>query len=59
MEKQTLGIDYGDLEKGGEGEMNGESNMETYIIVCKLDSQWVFAVWLRKLTKKKKKKERI
>ena len=30
--------------------MNGESNMETYIIICKIDSQWVFAVWLRKLT---------
>ena len=23
--------------------------METYIIVCKTDSQWKFAVWLRKL----------
>ena len=25
------------------------SNMETYIIICKIDSQWEFAVWLRKL----------
>ena len=25
------------------------SNMETYITVCKIDSQWEFAVWLRKL----------
>ena len=24
-------------------------NMETYIIICKIDSQWEFAVWLRKL----------
>ena len=23
--------------------------METYIIMCKIDSQWEFAVWLRKL----------
>ena len=23
--------------------------METYITVCKIDSQWEFAVWLRKL----------
>ena len=25
-----------------------ESNMETYIIICKIDSQWEFAVWLKK-----------
>ena len=29
--------------------MCGKSNMETYIIICKLDSQQEFAVWLRKL----------
>ena len=29
--------------------MYGESNMETYITICKIDSQWDFAVWLRKL----------
>ena len=23
--------------------------METYITICKIDSQWEFAVWLRKL----------
>ena len=23
--------------------------METYITICKIDSQWGFAVWLRKL----------
>ena len=29
--------------------MYGKSNMETYISICKIDSQWEFAVWLRKL----------
>ena len=29
--------------------MYGESNMETYIIICKIDSQWEFAVCLREL----------
>ena len=29
--------------------MYGKSNMETYIPICKIDSQWEFAVWLRKL----------
>ena len=37
------------MERGGEGEMYGKSNMETYITICKIDSQWEFAVWLRKL----------
>ena len=39
----------GHEERGGEGEMYGESNMETYITVYEIDSQWEFAVWLRKL----------
>ena len=30
--------------------MYGKSNMETYITICKIDSQQEFAVWLRKLT---------
>ena len=30
-------------EREGEGEMYGESNMETYIIICKIDSQREFA----------------
>ena len=38
-----------DVQRGGEGEMYGKSNMETYTIICKIDSQWEFAVWLRKL----------
>ena len=29
--------------------MYGKSNMETYISICKIDSQWEFAVSLRKL----------
>ena len=29
--------------------MYGKSNMETYITIRKIDSQWEFAVWLRKL----------
>ena len=29
--------------------MYGKSNMETYITICKIDSQWKFAVWLKKL----------
>ena len=29
--------------------MYGRSNMETYISICKIDSQWEFSVWLRKL----------
>ena len=37
---------YGHGERGGEGEMYGESNMETYITIC---SQQEFVVWLRKL----------
>ena len=28
--------------------MYGESNMETYITICKMDSQREFAIWLRK-----------
>ena len=43
--KQT----YGHVERGGEGEMYGKSNMETYITICKIDSQWESAIWLSKL----------
>ena len=38
-----------DMEKEGEGEMYGESNMETYIIMYKIHSQWEFAICLREL----------
>ena len=29
--------------------MYGKSNMETYDTICKIESQWEFAEWLRKL----------
>ena len=39
-----------DMGKGEERvRLYGKSNMETYFIICKTDSQWEFAVWLRKL----------
>ena len=40
---------YGHGERGGEAEMHGKSDMETYITICKIGSQWEFAVCLRKL----------
>ena len=38
------------MERGGDGEMYGKSNTETYITICNIDSQREFAVWLRKQT---------
>ena len=35
---------YGHKEEGGEGEMHGESNTETYITICKIDSRGESAV---------------
>ena len=35
---------YGHGERGGGGEMHGESKMETYNTVYNIDSQWEFAV---------------
>ena len=32
--------------------MYGKGNMETYITLCKIDSQQEFAIWLRKLKHK-------
>ena len=29
--------------------MYGKSDMETYITICKIDSQWEFAICLREL----------
>ena len=48
MEKQIYRIDLWTQERGGEGELNGDHNTEIYFTVCKIDSQWEFAVWLRK-----------
>ena len=36
-------------EGQGEGGTYGGSNMETYIPICKISSQWEFAIWLREL----------
>ena len=38
-----------DMGREEERVMYGKSNMETYITICKIDSQREFAVWLRKL----------
>ena len=38
-----------DMGRGEERVRHMESDMETHIAVCKTDSQWGFAVWLRKL----------
>ena len=40
---------YGHGKRGGEGKMYGKDKMETYITMCKIDSQWEFAVCLREL----------
>ena len=40
---------YGHGDRGEECEVYGESNMETYVTICKIDSQQEFAVCLRKL----------
>ena len=41
-------MDMGGGEEG-EGEMYGACNIEIYNTICKIDSQWEFAVWLREL----------
>ena len=38
-----------DMGRGEERVRYMESNMEAYITICKIVSQWEFAVWLRKL----------
>ena len=40
---------YGRGERGGEGEMYGKSNMQTYITICKIDSPREFSVCLKEL----------
>ena len=46
---------YGHGERGEEGEMYGKNNMDTYITICKMDSQREFAM----AQKNKKKKAEI
>ena len=41
-------MDMGGAEEGA-GEMYGKNNMEIYNSICKIASQWEFAVWLREL----------
>ena len=48
MENRLMNIVRG-RGKAEEDGRYGESNMETYITMCKIDSQWEFAIWLRKL----------
>ena len=45
METQTLRTDLGIQLQGeeGDGEMYGESNMEIYNAIYKINSQWEFA----------------
>ena len=43
MEKQNRPMDMG-AGKEGAGEMYGESGVEIYITICKIASQWEFAV---------------
>ena len=45
MGKQTQRMDLWTWERGGEGEMYGESNMETYFTIGKIDSQQEFSVF--------------
>ena len=40
---------YGHGERGGEVEIYGKSNMETYITIYKIDSKWEFALCLKKI----------
>ena len=44
MGKQTQRMDLWTWERGGEGEMYGKGNMETYITIYKIDSQWKFVI---------------
>ena len=37
------------MGRGEERVMYVKSNMETYITICKIDSQQEFSVWLRKV----------
>ena len=52
MEKQTYRTDLstwaGEGEEGKD-EMFGKRKKETYVTICKIDSQQEFAVWLKKL----------
>ena len=40
MENRVMEVER---EEGGEGEIYGKHTMETYITICKIDSQWEFS----------------
>ena len=42
-------VDPADVGGGWRGWEYGERNMETHIPMCKIDSQWKFAIWLKEL----------
>ena len=42
-------MDTVEVGEEGKGGMCAESNMGIYITICKIHSQWGFAVWLREL----------
>ena len=42
IENRLMDLAWGRRE--GEGGLCGESNMEKYITICKVDSRWEFAV---------------
>ena len=46
IENRPIDMGGGDKE---ETKMYGDNNMEFYNIICKIDSQWEFALWLREL----------
>ena len=43
MENRLMNIVWGEGKTEEDGRY-GESNMETYITMCKIDSQWEFAI---------------
>ena len=49
MKKHTQKTALQTWERGGEDELYGQSNMETYITICKIDSQWGLAACIRNL----------
>ena len=49
MSKGETDIENRLMDMGRGKERERKSNMETYVTICKIDSQQEFAVWLRKL----------
>ena len=49
MSKGETDIENRLMDMGRGKERERKSNMETYVTICKIDSQQEFAVWFRKL----------